>query len=120
MHKQYRLAKREHFQRVFRFGQSVANYQFVLYSKKNAELTHFRLGVSVSKKLGNAVVRNRLRRQMKEIVRLHKDQILGGYDLILIARKPVANMSYHQMEKSIIHILKKASLLQKKKFVQRT
>ncbi|MFD2672214.1 ribonuclease P protein component [Marinicrinis sediminis] len=115
MQKKYRLAKREHFSQVFRFGQSVANYQFVLYSRKNANIEEFRLGVSVSKKLGNAVVRNKLRRRMKEIVRHHREQIAGGYDLILIARKPVADMTYQQMEKSVLHIIRKASLWKPKK-----
>jgi ribonuclease P protein component len=70
----------------------------------------FRLGVSVSKKLGNAVVRNRLRRVIKEIVRLHSDRIPPGYDFIVIARKPAAEMGYKEMEKSLLHVLRRGAL----------
>lgn len=115
--KEHRLAKREDFNMVYRQGKSVANHQFVLYYKRRPNMPDgempFRLGVSVSKKLGNAVVRNYLRRVMKEIVRLHADQVAPGYDLILIARKPVAEMAYADIEKSLLHVMKRAALYDK-------
>jgi ribonuclease P protein component len=111
--KEHRLAKREDFNKVYRAGKSAANRQFVLYYLPRPDNGPFRLGVSVSKKLGNAVVRNRLRRMMKEIVRAHEQKVTGEIDFILIARKPVAEMDYAEMEKSLLHVLKKASLLQK-------
>lgn len=114
MEKKNRLTKREYFDKVYKHGKSSANHQFVLYYKAQPQQASFRLGVSVSKKLGNAVVRNRIRRVLKEIVRLNASQIPGGYDLILIARKPVVEMSYHEIEKSVFHVLKRASLLRRK------
>jgi ribonuclease P protein component len=110
MERKYRLAKREDFNKVYRYGKSVANHQFVLYYLPQPKLEHFRLGVSVSKKIGNAVVRNRLRRMMKEIIRLNEQQLASQYDYVLIARKPCAEMEYQAMEKSILHVLRKASL----------
>lgn len=115
MHKQHRLAKRDDFNKVFRFGKSVANQQFVLYHLLKPEHEFFRLGVSVSKKIGNAIVRNRLRRVMKEIVRLHKDCITLTADFILIARKPIVEMDYQQIEGCMLHVLKKANLYKKRK-----
>jgi ribonuclease P protein component len=115
VHKEHRLAKREDFSRVYRHGKSTANLQFVVYVLPQPQNEHFRVGVSVSKKLGNAVVRNRLRRSMKEIVRLHKDLVKDRVDFILIARKPVADMEYQEMQKSLLHVLKKASLLKEKR-----
>ncbi|MDB5055695.1 MAG: rnpA [Bacilli bacterium] len=115
MHKQHRLAKREDFNKVFRFGKSVANQQFVLYHLAKPEHDYFRLGVSVSKKIGNAVVRNRLRRIMKEVIRLNKDSIQLTADFILIARKPVVDLNYQEMESCMIHVLKKAALYKKRK-----
>jgi ribonuclease P protein component len=109
--KKNRLTKREYFDKVYRHGKSSANHQFVLYYKAQPRQASFRFGVSVSKKLGNAVVRNRIRRVLKEIVRLNADRLPGGYDLILIARKPMTEMSYHEIEKSVFHVLKRASLL---------
>lgn len=111
MDKKNRLTKREYFDKVYRHGKSAANHQFVLYYMVKRQQEEFRLGVSVSKKLGNAVVRNRIRRMLKEIVRLNAARIPGGYDLILLARKPAAEMDYHEMEKSVLHVLKRASLL---------
>lgn len=117
MQKEHRLAKREDFNKVYRQGKSVANHQFVLYYKKRQakpeEEIPFRLGVSVSKKLGNAVVRNYLRRVMKEIVRLHADHVTAGVDIILIARKPVAGMGYAEIEKSLLHVMRRAGLYDK-------
>ena len=118
--KKNRLTKREYFDKVYRHGKSTANHQFVLYYKAQPQQDFFRLGVSVSKKLGNAVVRNRIRRLLKEIVRLHAARIPGGYDLILIARKPAAEMSYLEMEKSVLHVLKRASLLARKDGTKRS
>ncbi|WP_040951113.1 ribonuclease P protein component [Gorillibacterium massiliense] len=111
MHKEHRLARREDFNRVYRYGKSTANQQFVVYVLPKPQNECFRVGVSVSKKLGNAVVRNRLRRTMKEIVRLHKEQIADKVDFVLIARKPVADMEYEEMRKSLLHVLKRASLI---------
>lgn len=114
MHKQLRLAKREDFNKVYRNRKSLANHQFVLYYMKQPAVSKFRLGISVSKKIGNAVVRNRLRRVVKEIIRHHESLITTNIDFILIARKPVAKMEYKDIEKSIIHLLKKSGLLTKK------
>lgn len=111
MQKHLRLAKREEFNRVYRFGKSTANFQFVVYVMQQPKADPFRMGISVSKKLGNAVVRNRIRRVVKEIVRLHAEQIKPHHDFVLIARKPVADMEFKEIEKSLLHALKKASLL---------
>jgi len=112
--KKNRLTKREYFDKVYRGGKSVANHQFVLYSYARRQQEGFRLGISVSKKLGNAVVRNRIKRMVKEIIRLNAGKLPGGYDMILIVRKPAVGMAYADMEKSIFHILKRASMLVRK------
>nr|WP_254635206.1 ribonuclease P protein component [Paenibacillus chitinolyticus] len=111
--KKLRLAKREDFQKVYRYGKSAANHQFVLYYMPRRENEHFRLGISASKKIGNAVIRNRLRRVLKEIIRLNEERFPGGYDYIVIVRKPAVEMDFHEMEKSIYHVFKRAGLLRK-------
>ncbi|GIP40646.1 ribonuclease P protein component [Paenibacillus sp. J31TS4] len=113
MHKENRLAKREDFQKVYRRGKSFANHQFVVYRLEQREPAPLRLGVSVSKKVGNAVVRNRLRRTVKEIVRLNLDRLEANVDVIVIARKPVAEMEYAGIQSSLLHVLKRAGLLKK-------
>jgi len=111
LQRQYRLAKREDFSKVYRVGKSVANRQFVVYAMTNRKTADFRVGISASKKLGNAVVRNRLRRLVKEIIRHEAERIAPGFDLIVIVRKPAVGLAYKEMEKSLLHVLKRASLL---------
>ncbi|UJF33314.1 ribonuclease P protein component [Paenibacillus hexagrammi] len=108
MEKKYRLARREDFNKVYRYGKSMANHQFVLYYLAQPKQEEFRLGISVSKKVGNAVVRNRLRRVIKEVIRLRKDSMPPHFDYVLIARKPAAEMDYHEIEKSLNHVIRKA------------
>jgi len=83
----------------------------VIYWSRKPEVEQFRMGVSVSKKLGNAVVRNRMRRVLKEIVRHNKDKIVPHIDFILIARMPSVSMTSKELEKSVLHLLRKAKLL---------
>lgn len=111
MHRKLRLRKREDFNVVYRYGRSFANSQFVVYWRRRSQKGSFRMGVSASSKLGNAVVRNRLRRMVKEIVRLNAGKLLDDTDLILIVRKPALSLPYKEMESSILHVLRKSSLL---------
>lgn len=111
MHRKLRLRNREDFSRIYRGGKSFANGQFVVYWSKQPSAEPFRLGVSASKKIGNAVVRNRMRRMIKEIVRHQANRIAPKTDLILIVRKPATMMKMKEMEKSVLHVLKKAGLL---------
>jgi ribonuclease P protein component len=110
MHKENRLQKNEHFKKVFKWGKSVANRQLVLYYYLNREVKDFRLGISVSKKIGHAVTRNRIKRLLKEVVRTQEDHISTGYDLVIIVRKPAADMGYDDFTSSFIHLLKRAKL----------
>jgi ribonuclease P protein component len=111
MHRKLRLRRREDFNVVYRYGRSFANSQFVVYWRKRSQKGSFRMGVSASSKLGGAVVRNRLRRMVKEIVRLNAVKLLEDTDLILIVRKPALSLPYKEMEGSILHVLRKAGLL---------
>lgn len=112
MQKKLRLRKKQDFGKVYRQGRSFANAQFVVYWRKQAEPGCFRLGISASSKLGGAVVRNRMRRKIKEIVRLNAARLQDGFDFILIVRKPALKMTYRELEGSIMHVLRKAGLLQ--------
>jgi ribonuclease P protein component len=111
VHRKLRLRNREDFSRIYRGGKSFANGQFVVYWSKQPTAEPFRLGVSASKKIGNAVVRNRMRRMIKEIVRHQENRIVPKTDFILIVRKPATLMKMKEMEKSVLHVLKKAGLL---------
>ena len=113
MKKSYRVKKDREFQQVFHKGKSTANRQFVIYKLNKEAQAHFRVGISVSKKLGNAVTRNRLKRRIRHILMELDDQITQNADFIVIARSPIVQMSYQEMKSSMMHVLKLAALLPK-------
>ncbi|HEY8528733.1 MAG TPA: ribonuclease P protein component [Paenibacillaceae bacterium] len=110
MQRRLRLRSRKDFCRVYRDGRSVANSRFVVYWRRRSEPGPFRLGVSASARLGKAVVRNRARRMVKEIVRLNADKLQDQVDLVIIVRKPALELDFWEMEKSVLHLLRKAGL----------
>ncbi|MEW9672341.1 ribonuclease P protein component [Ammoniphilus sp. 3BR4] len=108
---QHRLRDQNEFQKVFQQGKSAANRQFVVYMLPKEGQEHIRIGISVSKKIGKAVVRNRVKRLIREASRLLVPQMKWRGDLVIIARIPVAEMDYHELSASLTHCLKKAKLL---------
>lgn len=110
MKKQHRLQKNEDFQQVFRLGHSAANRQFVVYQLQKEGQTAIRIGLSVSKKLGNAVQRNLTKRLMKEVLRDTAEELKQDRDVVIIARKPVTSMELEEIRKSLRHVLKVAKL----------
>ncbi|MFG6113610.1 ribonuclease P protein component [Halobacillus sp. MO56] len=113
MKKAYRIKKNEEFQQVFKKGKSFANRQLVIYYLKKEDQNHFRIGLSVSKRIGVAVVRNQIKRYLRQAFHELEDNIDPRYDLIIIARKPTKDMDFHQMKKSLTHVLSKSKLLSK-------
>ncbi|WP_285813503.1 MULTISPECIES: ribonuclease P protein component [Staphylococcus] len=113
MEKAYRIKKNSDFQMIYKRGKSVANRQFVIYTKTNKDLEHFRLGISVSKKLGNAVVRNKIKRAIRENFKVHKNDIIP-IEIIVIARQPAKDMNTIQIQSSLEHVLKIAKVFNKR------
>lgn len=105
MDKKYRLKKNMEFKKVYSVGKNHWNRNFVLYVKKN-NLDETRVGFTITKKHGNAVIRNRIRRQMKEAYRLNFHNVKDGYDLVFIPKRNITNISYKEIEGSMIHIMK--------------
>jgi len=111
MKKIQRLKKNEDFQKVFKQGRSTANRQFVAYVLMQSGQPYNRIGLSVSKKVGNAVTRNRIKRYIKEAIRGVENHFITGIDCVIIARKPTADMDFKQTSKSLYHVLKKSGVL---------
>ena len=113
MKKAYRVKTEADFQKVFHQGQSMANRQFVVYSISKEGQTHFRAGISVGKKLGNAVERNAIKRKIRHclIEFDQEDRLKADLDFIVIARPPVNRMDYHEIRKSLLHVLNRANIL---------
>ncbi|PWI56809.1 ribonuclease P protein component [Sulfoacidibacillus thermotolerans] len=109
--KGHRLRRNGDFRYVFARGSSVANRYYVLYVLKKDRTKSTRVGFSVSKKVGNAVVRNRVKRLLREIMRVQIQNFTTGYDLAIIARKEAANLNYAKVSKEILKLLVRAKLL---------
>ena len=98
------------FRRIYRKGKSAVSPQLVIYCQRNRR-GHSRLGVSVSTKLGCAVVRNRVRRRIREIYRLNKAKMLPGYDLIVVARVRAVETDYQKLDRTYLRLLEQLDLL---------
>ncbi|MCM3762788.1 ribonuclease P protein component [Alkalihalobacillus oceani] len=119
MKKKQRIKKNEDFSLVFKQGHSVANRQFVLYVLPKEGQTYFRLGLSVSKRVGNAVTRNRIKRYVREVFQAKREQLEAGADYVVIARKPTAEMNLQEIEQSMLHVLRKARAIKKRTGLKR-
>ncbi|WP_156289939.1 ribonuclease P protein component [Oceanobacillus salinisoli] len=113
MKKRFRIKKNEDFQFVFRKGKSFANRQLVIYYVEKPGQDHFRIGLSVGKKIGNAVTRNRIKRYLRQAFQELDSSIKYPYDIVIIARNPTKNMEYEEIKKSLIHLMYKERLLKK-------
>ena len=104
------VKENDEFRRIYRKGKSAVSPQLVIYCQRNRR-GHSRLGVSVSTKLGCAVVRNRVRRRIREIYRLNKAKMLPGYDLIVVARVRAVETDYQKLDRTYLRLLEHLDLL---------
>ncbi len=102
------VKKNRDFKKMYKIADSFANRQLAIYFKRNS-LPYNRYGFSVSKKIGNAVVRNKMRRRLKEIIRTQV-KVKNGYDIIFIARQNSKEANYEILKNSVSHLLKKTKL----------
>ena len=109
--KEYRVKTEKDFQRVFHQGSSVANRQLVLYVYPKHDQEHFRVGLSVGKKIGNAVVRNQIKRYLRQALLELKPFIQKDIDFILIARPDIKTKSMAQIKKSMVHVMNLAEII---------
>ena len=98
------------FRRLYTKGKSSVQPAVVLYCRKNGARTN-RLGLTVGTKVGKAVVRNRVRRRLREIYRLHEGEFRQGWDLVVVARSRAAEASYGELEAQLMRAAGKLSLL---------
>lgn len=100
------LKKNRDFQKVYRNGTSKGNRYLVMYVLKNQCMKN-RLGISVSKKVGNSVVRHRITRLIRESYRLNEEEFKNGLDIVVIARPSAKDRSFQEIESALLHVWKR-------------
>ena len=108
MKREIHLTKSEQYTLVYKKGVSFSN-PFVVMKVIPNRLDYSRFGISVSKRVGNAVVRNHVKRLLREILRLSK--IVPGWDIILIVRTPAALSSYQKLNEAVVQLLSRAQII---------
>src|SRR5258708_568034 len=110
-----RLSRSAEFERVYRQGRSTANRHFVLYAFANPAAPRPRLGLSVSRKVGNAVQRNKVKRLLREAFAHAEPRLLDGQDVVLVARPPAGELAEREglrgVEGSLSELIVKAGLM---------
>ena len=104
------IKKNEEFQKIYRTGKSYANKYLVMYLLENG-MGENRLGISVSKKVGNSVVRHRVKRLIKESYRLNENRFRTGCDIVVVARKEAKGKNYSEIESALLHLARLHGLL---------
>ena len=99
------LKKNHQFQFVYKNGKSYANKYLVMYVKENGTERN-RIGISVSKKVGNSVVRHRVTRLVRESYRLHEAVFKSGLDIVVVARTSAASVGSEEIESALLHLAK--------------
>lgn len=106
------LKKTKDFQNVYRRGKSYANRYLVMYVLSN-QTEGNRLGISVSKKVGNSVIRHHLTRLIRESYRLHEDMFNSGLDMAVIARVSAKGKSMDEISSALLHLGKLQGVIKK-------
>jgi len=104
-----KIKKNVEFRKIYNSRKSVADRNMVLYFLSNNR-EDCRFGFTVSKKVGNAVTRNRVRRRFGEVCRLNKHKFPKGYDFILLARREIAGLNFFQIEEIALRLLNKLKI----------
>lgn len=108
------LKKNHEFRRLYAKGRSAAGPYLVLYARKGRKDRN-RIGFTVSAKLGNAVKRNRVRRRLREIYRLHEEEFLPGREIVVVARARAVGAEYRALEKAMLRAARELGLVREEK-----
>ena len=107
------LKENHEFRRLYNKGASAVSGSMVIYCRKN-RMDHNRLGITVSVKLGHAVVRNRARRRLREVYRLNNGALRQGYDFVIVARGRTLTASWKELNDTFLRLCRKLDLLEEK------
>lgn len=99
------LKNNNEFREIYRTGKSYANKNLIMYVRRNPSSRN-RIGISVSKKVGNSVVRHRITRLIRESYRLSETQIVSGLDIVVVARIYAKDKNFSEIDSSLLHLTK--------------
>jgi len=109
MKREYRIKKSDEIELVMKKGSSRANRTFIVYRYENPEIGKYRVAISAPKKLGNAVIRNKVKRQIRAILQQNSSILNNGYDYFIIVRPNILEIDFTTITKQMIHVLKLTS-----------
>lgn len=113
MKKELRIKDSREIEHVMKKGFSKANPFFIVYQYKNADYDHFRLAISVGKKIGIAVTRNQVKRRIRAVCTIHKEQINPMNDYFIIARKGAAELDFQTFQEKLEQLFIKMKIIPK-------
>jgi ribonuclease P protein component len=110
MKKLISLKNSREFSQVYNHRESLANKYLVMYIQPNDQV-YSRIGISVSKKVGNSVIRHRITRLIRESYRLNKDKLKDGYNIVVVARNTAKGKGFRDIESAFLHLCKLHKIL---------
>jgi ribonuclease P protein component len=110
LNKKYRISKKKDYNNIYQTGRNYPG-KYMILLLANSEKENNRYGIIASKKIGNAVKRNKAKRRIRSIINNHKEKLKNNYDLVIIARPAINNASYTLINNEFLRIMRKAGLL---------
>ncbi|MGM9969709.1 MAG: ribonuclease P protein component [Anaeroplasma sp.] len=111
MKKQYRVKKNKEIENILKEKKYSANGYYSLYIRKNPETSHFRYAISVGKKIGNAVIRNKTKRKVTAIIDNLNINLNQGIDVFIIVKPNILKIDFNEMKKQLEYLFKKQKLI---------
>ena len=109
LHRDWRISRGKEYNCIYNKGRRMAGKYMIVFSKEN-QLSHNRFGIVTSKKIGNAVIRNRAKRQIREVIRKNLNNLRPGFDVVVVARFNIKDTSFELIEKEFLRLMRKASI----------
>lgn len=108
LHKELRICRGKEYSGIYKQGRRIAGQFMIIFLKEN-QLKRNRFGIVTSKKIGNAVIRNRAKRQIREVIRKNLNDLPNYYDIVVVARFNIKATGFELIEKDFLRLIRKAS-----------
>lgn len=109
LNKEMRISRGKEYKCIYNKGKRIPGKYIIVFAHKNQLLCN-RFGIVTSKKIGNAVVRNRAKRQIREVIKKNLDKLRPGYDIVVVSRYNIKEAVFADIEKDFLRLMGKASL----------